>query len=128
MTPEISGNVTAGFSIAGVSQPFLISAIDADGNFIVDTGAPTLTASVSGVSAGSGIAVAAPTGTNPNEFTLSSTSSGTATLAITATRLSTLAGSALTANVLLTVVPHMSSIVGTPGARACKTELARVRA
>jgi DNA-binding beta-propeller fold protein YncE len=112
---NISGSATAGFTFFGGASPsLLISALDADGNYIVGPGAPTLAVSLMGVSAGSGIALTA-SGGDPNEFTLASVGLGTATLAVVATPASTLAGRPLTANVSLSSVTRTTTIAGAPG-------------
>ncbi|MGC8486557.1 MAG: hypothetical protein ACP5O6_13140, partial [Candidatus Baltobacteraceae bacterium] len=99
MSPSsISGSATAGYYFfMGATSKILIVTLDADGNYIVGPGAPTIAASLTGVTAGSGIAIAPAGGGNPNLFTLASTGAGSATLALSATPSAALAGSALKA-------------------------------
>ena len=112
---SISGSLTAGFSFfSALPQSILITALDAGGNFIVGPGAPAMVVSVTGASAGSGIAVSSANSSNPNQFALSATGIGSATLAISATPTSSLAGSALTANVPLTSSSLTTTIAGNP--------------
>ena len=112
----LMGSATAGYQfLMGGSAKVLIVALDADGNYIVGPGAPTLAASLTGVTAGSGIAIAPAAGSNPNLFTLSSTGAGAATLALSATPSAALAGSALTANVPLSAVALVTTVAGKAG-------------
>ena len=112
----IAGSASAGYQfLMGAGAKILVVALDADGNFIVGPGAPTIAASLTGVTAGSGIAISPVAGGNPNLFTLSSTSAGAATLALSATPSAALAGSALTANVPLSAVALVTTVAGTAG-------------
>ncbi len=114
---SISGSVTAGYGfLMGASSKILIVTLDADGNYIVGPGAPTIAASLTGVTAGSGIAIAPAAGSNPNLFTLSSTGAGSATLALTATPSAALAGSALNASVPLSAGALVMTVAGAAGA------------
>jgi len=106
------GSLTAGFGFVPGSQSILIAALDADGNFIVGPGAPALAATVSGATAGSGIAISAASASNPNQFTLTATGFGNATLALSATPASSLAGSPLTANAALVTGPGITTLAG----------------
>ncbi len=113
---DISGSATAGFSFFGAAAPsLLITTLDAGGDAIVGPGAPALAVSLKGVSPGSGIAVTAAGAANPNRFTLTSTALGAATLAVTATPASTLAGPPLVASVPLISVTRTTTIAGDPG-------------
>ncbi len=107
-----TGSLTAGFAFVPGSQSILIVALDADGNFIVGPGAPALAATVSGATAGSGIAISAASASNPNQFTLTATGFGSATLALSATPASSLAGSPLTANAALVTGPGITTLAG----------------
>ena len=108
----ISGSLTAGIGFVPGSQSILIAALDADGNFIVGPGAPALAATVSGATAGSGIAISAASASNPNQFTLTATGYGSATLALSATPASSLAGSPLTASTALVTGPNTTILAG----------------
>ena len=111
----ISGNSLSGYQLAGaLSNSFLAIALDADNNYIIGPGAPTLAVSITGASAGSGIAVSPANSSNPNEFTVSAQSIGTGTLAVTATPVVASAGSPLSANVPLTFDTLTTTIVGDP--------------
>ncbi len=115
-TNAFTGSLTSGFEFSGSALPLLIAALDADGNYIVGAGAPSLAVSVTGAGAGSGIAITPAGNRNPNEFTLASTGLGTARLAISATPNSTPAGSPLVVNATLTAATLTTTIAGTPGA------------
>ena len=113
---SIVGSATAGYEFfMGTSEKILVVALDADGNYIVGPGAPTIAASLTGVAPGSGIAIAPVAGGNPNLFMLSSTAAGAATLALSATPSAALAGSALTANVPLSAVALVTTVAGDAG-------------
>ncbi len=108
----VSGSITSGLQLAGtLSVPFSVTTLDADGNFIIGPGAPTLAASITGASSGSGIAIA-PNASNPNEFTVSAQTLGTGTLAVTATPIVAAAGAPLSANVPLTFVSLTTTVAG----------------
>ena len=108
----VSGSITSGLQLAGtLSVPFSVTTLDADGNFIIGPGAPTLAASITGASSGSGIAVA-PNASNPNEFTVSAQTVGTGTLAVTATPIVAAAGAPLSVNVPLTFVSLTTTVAG----------------
>ena len=101
------------YFLAGQSAlPVLVEALDADGNPIVGPGSPTLQVSVTGASSGSGIAVNAVSGANPNAFALSSSSPGTANLAIVATPAAALAGTALSLTEHLSATVLVSTFAG----------------
>lgn len=108
----LTGSLLSGFAFGVGAPPLVIAALDADGNFIVGPGAPTLTVTVSGATSGAGIAVAASS-SNPNEFTLSATSIGTATLSIAATPTSSTAGNALMVTTSVAASPLTTTIAGT---------------
>ncbi len=108
----ISGNVITGLQVAGVfSGPISVVALDADGNIIIGPGAPTIAASITGASAGSGITVAPDAG-NPNEFIVSALALGSATFSVTATPAIASAGSPLAATVPLTFETLTTTIAG----------------
>lgn len=111
-TALFTGSLTAGFAFVPGSQSILIAALDADGNFIVGPGAPALAVTVSGATAGSGIAISAANASNPNQFTLTATGFGSATLALSATPASSLAGSPLTASIALLTGPDTTTLAG----------------
>ena len=117
MSPSsIVGSATTGYQFLMAStSKMLIVALDADGNYIVGPGAPTIAASLTGVTAGSGIAIAPVGGGNPNLFALASTGAGSATLALSATPSASLAGSALTANIPLTAAALVTTVAGKAG-------------
>lgn len=76
----------SGLSLLGMQSIAVAAyATDADDNIIVGPGAPTMTASVSSVSSGSGIGVTSPSSTTPNTLAISSTGYGSATLTVVAT-------------------------------------------
>ena len=111
---NLAGNATSGFQLLGIlSMPFSVVTLDADGNFIIGPGAPTLAASITGASAGSGIAVA-PLASNPNEFTVSALNPGSATFSVTATPAIAAAGTPLSASVPLTFATLVTTIAGDP--------------
>jgi sugar lactone lactonase YvrE len=111
---DLLGNETAGFSLLrGATQNFNATAIDADGNYIIGPGAPTITAAVTGVTNNAAIAVNAATNGNPNQFALSSTGYGSATLVLTASPASAAAGSPLTISVPITSTTITSTLSGT---------------
>jgi hypothetical protein len=110
-----SGNAATGVAFSGAAQAVLITALDADGNYIVGPGEPSFAVSVSGASTGSRIAVTAAGSRNPNEFMLTSAGIGTAKLTIVATPTATLAGSPLRLNVSLTATALTTTIAGNPG-------------
>ena len=108
----ITGNSASGFEfLIAAAQTFVVDAYDVDGNAIVGAGAPTLAASITGAQPGSGIAVN-PVGGNPNEFTVTSTGFGTATLSTSATPTSPLAGSAITATAGLSSTTITTTLAG----------------
>ncbi len=110
----VSGSIASGLQLAGtLSVPFSVTTLDADGNFIIGPGAPTVAVSISGASTGSGIAVA-PNASNPNEFTVSAQTVGTGTLAVTATPIVAAAGAPLSANVPLTFASLTTTVAGDP--------------
>ncbi|NNM92182.1 MAG: hypothetical protein HKL92_02470 [Candidatus Eremiobacteraeota bacterium] len=114
---SISGSATTGYGFLMAStSKILIVTLDADGNYIVGPGAPTIAASLTGVTAGSGIAIAPAGGGNPNLFTLASTGAGSAALALTATPSAALAGSALNATVPLSAGALVTTVAGENGA------------
>ncbi|MDH2910357.1 MAG: hypothetical protein PXZ07_09665 [Candidatus Eremiobacteraeota bacterium] len=109
---QIVGSGSAGFQFTGeVPHTVIVLPQDADGNLILGPGAPTISASVSGASSGSGLSVAPASG-NPNAFTLSSTGFGTASLSLVATPGAASAGSALNASVSLDATVYSSVIAG----------------
>ena len=110
-----SGNTAVGVNFSGAAQAMLIATLDADGNYIVGPGSPTLTVSVSGASTGSRIGVTAASKSNPNEFTLTAAGIGTATLTVVATPSATLAGSPLHLTVPLTATAYTTTLAGNPG-------------
>jgi DNA-binding beta-propeller fold protein YncE len=114
-TKAFAGSLTSGFAFSGGALPLLITALDADGNYIVGPGAPTLAVSVADTSAGSGIAVTAAGNRSPNEFTLASKGLGTARLAIVATPNVASAGSPLVVSAPLIAATLTTTIAGTPG-------------
>ena len=97
------------------SMPILVEALDADGNPIVGPGSPTLQVSVTGASSGSGIAVSALSTANPNEYTLSSTTPGDATLSVVATPAAALAGAPVTFHLSLLATVSVSTLAGSTG-------------
>jgi len=84
-------------------------ATDADDNIIVGPGAPTISASVSSVSSGSGISVSSPSSTAPNTLAISSSGYGTATLTVVATPSN---GSAIQTQVPVTTGYYVTTIAG----------------
>jgi hypothetical protein len=87
LTPLTTANGSASYHLIGAGKhPFLVEALDADGNVIVGSGAPTFTI---GVPTGALTATAAqPTTASPNRFSLippTTFGTGTATFAIAAT-------------------------------------------
>lgn len=112
-TSSISGTGASGFEFGGSApSPLLVTAADADGNYIVGPGSPALTVAITGASAGSGIAVNPATNGNPDEFMLQSAGPGTATLTVSATPASPLAGAAVTASVSLQAAFLSTTIAG----------------
>jgi len=110
----VSGNITTGFQIVGeLSLPFSVTTLDADGNIIIGPGAPTIAASITGASTGSGIAVAS-NARNPNLFTVSALDPGSASFAVTATPATASAGSSLSATVPLNFETLTTTIAGHP--------------
>lgn len=108
----VSGSIVSGLQLAGIlSVPFSVVPLDADGNIIIGPGAPTLAASITGASTGSGIAVA-PNAANPNEFTVSALAAGSGTFSVTATPATASAGSPLSATVPLTFETLTTTIAG----------------
>lgn len=109
---QIVGSGSAGFQFTGeVPHTIVVLPQDADGNLILGPGAPTISASVTGASTGSGLSVAPASG-NPNAFTLSSTGFGTGSLSLVATPAAASAGSALNASVSLDATVYSSVIAG----------------
>jgi hypothetical protein len=109
----IFGDVTSGFEFASATPSrVIVSTTDADGNFIVGPGAPTLAVSIVGATADSGITVAPTGASNPNEYTLAGTALGNATLAITATPALTPAGTPLSASIALSDVSNTTTLGG----------------
>lgn len=103
------GAVPSGLYFGVLDTPtWTITALDADQNYIVGPGSPTITASVSGATGG--VAIAPATGGNPNRFTVSATGLGSGTLALSAP----IAGAStpLTVNVPLTSGTYESTIAG----------------
>lgn len=112
---QIVGSGSAGFQFTGeVPHTIVVLPQDADGNLILGPGAPTISASVTGASTGSGLSVAPASG-NPNAFTLSSTGFGTGSLSLVATPAAASAGSALNASVSLDATVYSSVIAGGSG-------------
>uniref|UniRef100_E6Q5W1 NHL repeat protein n=1 Tax=mine drainage metagenome TaxID=410659 RepID=E6Q5W1_9ZZZZ len=112
---QIVGSGSVGFQFTGeVPHTVIVLPQDADGNLILGPGAPTISASVTGASSGSGLSVAPASG-NPNAFTLSSTGFGTASLSLVATPAAASAGSALNASVSLDATVYSSVIAGGGG-------------
>jgi DNA-binding beta-propeller fold protein YncE len=109
----ITGDQTGLTFVGRLTQKLMIVTVDADGNDIVGPGAPALAVSVNGPSAGSGIAIASST-TSANQFLLSSSDPGTATLTIAATPASTLAGATIDASVPLAALADTTTLAGTP--------------
>ena len=88
LTPVNAPNTLgpSGLEVLGMQPiPIAAYATDADDNIIVGPGAPSISASVSSVSSGSGIIVNSPSSTAPNTLTFSSSGFGTATLSVVAT-------------------------------------------
>ena len=110
-----SGNTAVGVTFSGAAQAMLIATLDADGNYIVGPGSPSLAVSVTGASAGSRIGVTAASKSNPNEFTLTAAGIGTATLTVVATPSAALAGSPLHLTVPLTATAYTTTLAGNPG-------------
>ncbi len=87
VTPQsrlATGSDITGFTIAGMEPvPFLVAALDADGNFIVGVGAPAFQITET---AGSGWTMQNPTQAQPNSFSVtpSTANASTATLKATA--------------------------------------------
>ena len=71
--------------LGGNAITLSVVATDADGNLILGPGAPTIGASVSGASSGSGLSVSNPSSNAPNTLTLASTGFGSAILRFTVT-------------------------------------------
>ncbi len=112
----ISGNSSSGLQfLFGSPRSISVAAIDSDGNYIVGPGAPTLSVSVTGATAAANMTASAASDGNPNHYLLNATSSGTGSLAITATPTSALAGTSisstvsLTSEVIVTFVDPMTS-------------------
>lgn len=80
----------------GTPQQIIVTALDADGNYIAGPGAPTFTFSTTNSDGTPSVTVTAASSATPNLFTLQSASPGYGTLTVTATPASTLAGSPLT--------------------------------
>lgn len=110
-----AGNDATGLRVlGGVAVTLLAAAYDADGFLIVGPGAPPIT--LVAHNASGGIAVAKAANGNPNAFTLSSSSIGSAALVAAATPAG---GTAVTANVPVAAVVTTAFVagqVGTPGA------------
>lgn len=110
---QMAGSGVSGFEFTGETpHTIVVLPQDADGNLILGPGAPTIAATLTGVSAGSGLAVAPATGGNPNAFTITSTGFGGATLALVATPAAASAGSALNASVVLDATVDSTVIAG----------------
>ncbi len=109
----LTGSLLSGFAFGAGAPPLVMAALDADGDFIVGPGAPTFAVTVSGATSGAGIAVAASS-SNPNEFTLSATALGSATLSISAMPTAALAGNTLTVTTPLTADSLTTTIAGNP--------------
>lgn len=111
---NVAGNDATGLHLLGGSSvTLLVAAYDADGYVIVGPGAPALT--LAAQNASGGVAVAKVSNGNPNAFTLSSTSVGTATLVATATPAQ---GSAVAVNVAVAAVvttAYVAGQLGSPG-------------
>ncbi|MDB5043838.1 MAG: hypothetical protein JWN27_4564, partial [Candidatus Eremiobacteraeota bacterium] len=87
LTPLTTANGSASYHLVGGGKhPFLVEALDADGNVIVGSGAPTFTV---GAPAGALTATAVqPTTASPNQFSFippTTFGTGTATFAVSAT-------------------------------------------
>jgi hypothetical protein len=86
LTPLSTPNGSGSYHLVGAGvHPFLVEALDADGNVIVGSGAPTFT--IGAPSGTVGATATPPTSTKPNQFTLTppaTFASGTATFAVTA--------------------------------------------
>ncbi len=66
--PAVHGSQGGGFTLYGLAaQPVLVTALDADGNYIIGPGSPTFTASML---SGSGFTIANPTTSAPNTVKL----------------------------------------------------------
>lgn len=111
----IGGNQAMGLTyLFGTKRMMLINAVDADGNYIIGPGAPTIHVTASGTTAAN--FSAAPSGNgNPNEFGLFATTSGSGTLAITSTPQSSLAGAPMTLTVPVTSTVLVSTLDGNAG-------------
>lgn len=86
-----------------------VVATDADGNLILGPGAPTISASVSAVSSGSGINVSTPSSSASNTIVLSATGFGSAALSLVATPSS---GSALDEQISLLATALVKTLAG----------------
>lgn len=106
-----AGNVANGLYFGFLDSPLLeITALDADGNFIVGSGAPEIGASI-GAGATGGLAIAASS--NPNRFTASSKSPGTGMLKLSAPVPGSL--TPLTVSVTLTAGSLTRTVAGSTG-------------
>lgn len=112
LTPVNAPNTLgpSGLEVLGMqSIPIAAYATDADDNIIVGPGAPTIAASVSSVSSGSGISVTSPSSTTPNTIALSSTGYGSATLTVVATPSN---GSAIQTQLPVTTGYYVTTLAG----------------
>lgn len=98
----------------GVPQTLNITAIDADGNYIIGPGSPTLSVSVTPTDGAPGITLSSASNGNPNQFTLQSTAAGYATLSVTATPQSALAGSPVVTTFALASVAGATPLLSSP--------------
>ena len=112
-TMSLNPSVGLMFLAAQSNQlPILVEALDADGNPIVGPGSPALQVSVTGASSGSGIAVNALSTTNANDYALTSTGAGSATLSVVATPSAALAGAPVNLHLSLLATVMVSTIAG----------------
>jgi hypothetical protein len=76
----ITGTQSGGFTVPYTAQSMTVDALDADGNVILGSGAPTFTVSAPAVQ----FSVTQPTQGSPNTITVAATGGGSGTLSITA--------------------------------------------
>lgn len=104
----IVGDQSSGFLFAaGGSATLLISALDADGNLIIGSGAPKLIASVAGTG---GLALTPLGNGNDNAFLLRSSGTGSGTLSVSATQNPTI----VRISTPLVSGPTVTTFAGTP--------------
>ena len=100
--------------VFGIPQTVAITALDADGNFIVGPGAPTLSFSTSDTDGTPGVTVTPAGNGNANEFTLAAPSAGYTTLTVTATPQSGSTGSPVTFAYTIAAVAKVTTAVSDP--------------